>query len=317
MMRARSIAICVVACALAATAACGPQAPNRNGDDDGSPDAGNGGGGGGGGGGATVDAAGCSKMDLLFVIDNSGSMGQEQANLIANFPTFIQVLDQSGLDYRVAVTTTGEDYNYNMSTPLGNIPESQSGGDNGAMLKPSSCNMTKRWIDKTDPDPSMTFSCLANVGTSGPSDEMPLAAVRDAFEDRMMDGTNMGFRRSDALLGVVILTDENDCSYENSVNLSFSESLCSNQMEPVANYKSFLDTYAGGPTRWATAIIAGKGPGACSSGFGGADEATRLIDFRNQVGTNAIMSSICDGDLSLGLHDALELFHSACDAIIL
>jgi hypothetical protein len=311
-MRARSIAICVVGCALAA---CGPSAPNRGGDDDGSPDAGNGGGG--GGGGSTVDAAGCSKMDLLFVIDNSGSMGQEQANLIANFPTFIQVLDASGLDYRVAVTTTGRNYSYTMSTPIGNIPESTSGGDNGAMLKPASCNMTKRWIDKSDPNPSMTFSCLANVGTSGPSDEMPLGAVRDAFEDRMADGTNMGFRRSDALLGVVILTDEEDCSYEQSVTLGFAESLCENQMEPATNYKTFLDTYAGGPSRWATAIIAGPGPGACSSSFGGADEATRLKTFKNAVGTNATFSSICDGDLSVGLHDALELFHSACDAIIL
>ncbi len=44
-------------------------------------------------------------MDVLFVIDNSGSMGQEQTNLIANFPQFINVLDNSGLDYRVAVTT--------------------------------------------------------------------------------------------------------------------------------------------------------------------------------------------------------------------
>ncbi|HUS32526.1 MAG TPA: vWA domain-containing protein [Kofleriaceae bacterium] len=312
-MRARTIAFCAAACAFSA---CGPSAPNHNGgDDDGSPDANNGGGGGGGGG--TVDAAGCSKMDLLFVIDNSGSMGQEQANLIANFPTFISVLDASGLDYRVAVTTTGRNYTYNMATPIGNIPESQTGGDNGTMLKPASCNMTKRWIDKNDPNPSMTFSCLANVGTGGPSDEMPLGAVRDAFEDRMADGTNMGFRRSDALLGVVILTDEEDCSYEHSVNLSFSESLCENQMEPVANYKSFLDTYAGGPTRWATAIIAGKGPGACSSSFGDAQEATRLVQFKGLVGTNAIMSSICDGDLSLGLQDALNLFHSACDAIIL
>lgn len=255
-------------------------------------------------------------MDLLFVVDNSGSMGQEQANLIANFPMFISVLDASGLDYRVAVTTTGRNYTYNMSTPLGNIPQSQTGGDNGTMLKPASCNMTKRWIDKSDPNPAMTFSCLANVGTNGPSDEMPLGAVRDAFEDRMTDGTNMGFRRSDALLGVVILTDENDCSYEQSVTLGFSESLCTNQMEPVANYKAFLDQYAGGPSRWAAAIIAGKGPGSCSSSFGGAEEATRLIDFKNQIGTNAVMSSICDADLSIGLKDATDLFKSACGAII-
>jgi len=87
-------------------------------------------------------------------------------------------------------------------------------------------------------------------------------------------------------------------------------------MEPVANYKAFLDTYTGGPTRWATAIIAGPGPGSCSSTFGAAAEATRLVDFKNQIGANATISSICDGDLSLGLANALELFDNACGAII-
>ena len=253
-------------------------------------------------------------MDILFVIDNSGSIQQEQTNLIANFPAFISVLDASGLDYRVAVTTTARDYSYNMTTPFGNIPESTS-GESGEMLQKGS--MTKRWIDKTDPDVATTFSTLANVGTSGSADEMPLGAVRDAFEERMADGTNMGFRRPDALLGIVILTDENDCSYEQSVNLGFTESLCDSQMEPVGNYKAFLDQYTGNATRWATAIIAGPGPGTCSSSFGDAEEATRLVDFKNQVGTNAIMSSICDGDLSISLMQALALFQSACGGIIL
>src|SRR5262245_13185183 len=139
MMRARSIAIWVAAFA----SACGPTTRNQGGDDtDGGTTPGVD-----SGGGPTVDAVGCTKMDLLFVIDNSGSMGQEQANLIANFPMFITVLDQSGLDYRVAVTTPARDYTYYQFTPIGNLPQSTS-GESGAMIKPASCNMTKRWIDK-------------------------------------------------------------------------------------------------------------------------------------------------------------------------
>ena len=306
-MRDRSIAIMVAAFAFA----CGPTAERGDDDNQGQPD----GGGGGGSGDATPpNAQMCSEMDLLFVIDNSGSMGQEQTNLIANFPTFITVLDQSGLNYRVAVTTTARDYTYNIATPLGNIPQSTD-GESGEMLKKGS--MTKRWLDKGDPNISATFSTLANVGTGGSGDEMPLGAMRDAFEDRMQDGTNVGFRRPNALLGVVILTDENDCSYEQSVNLNLGESLCEHQMEPVANYKTFLDQYTGNPTRWAAAIVAGPGPGTCSSGFGDAEEATRLLQFKQAVGTNAIVSSICDGDLSVSLMQASKLFESACGGIIL
>ncbi len=308
-MRTTSIAFGI----LLAAAACGPTPSRDGGDPDAQP-----------GPDTPVvppgdgpDGLGCQAIDVLFVIDNSGSMGQEQTNLIANFPTFISVLDASGLDYRVAITTTGRDYDYNMSTPLGNLPQSIDGGDNGKMLQPASCNMTKRWIDKTDADVSGTFSCLANVGTTGPSDEMPLSAMRDAFEERMADGTNTGFHRPEALLAIVFLTDEEDCSYEQSVSLGFSQPLCQAQLEPVGNYVSFLDSYTGNHTRWAVAAIAGAGPGNCSSDFGDADEATRLKELVQQTGANATMSSICDGDLSIGLTQALDLFESACGGILL
>src|SRR5262245_1859643 len=176
--------------------------------------------------------------------------------------------------------------------------------------------MVRPWIEKADLDPAATFSCVATVGTGGPSDEMPLSAMRDAFEERVTDGTNAGFHRPDALLGVVFLTDEEDCSYEQSVALGFAQSLCSAQMEPVGNYVSVLAAFAGNRSRWAIAAIAGPGPGACSSTFGNADEATRLKAFVQQTGTNATMSSICDGDLSIGLAQALALFESACGDII-
>lgn len=261
--------------------------------------------------------SGCQQIDVLFVIDNSGSMELEQTNLIANFPTFISVLDASGLDYRVGVTTTGRNYNYTTTLPgIGTIPQVLTGGDNGKLLHPAACHMAHPWIDKLDPNASATFQCVANVGIGGPPDEMPLGAVRDAFEDRIADGTNAGFHRPDALLALVILTDENDCSYEQPVNLSFPQFLCGSMMEPIGNYVSFLDGYAGNRSKWATAVIAGKGPGACTSSLGDAEEATRLKEFVTATGTNAIMSSICDGDLSIGLGQALALFASACGEII-
>lgn len=295
-----------------ATAACGPSATRDGGGGGDGVDAG-----GGDGGSSTSPGdgpqGGCQKIDVLFVIDNSGSMGQEQANLIANFPSFITVLNQSGLDYRVAVTTTSREYAYTMA----GLPINTGSGEDGAMLQPAGCNMTKRWIDRSDPDPVTTFSCVANIGTGGNNDEMPLGAMRDAFEDRMQDGTNVGFRRADALLGVVFLTDEEDCSYEQSVSLGFGESLCDDQMEPVANYVAFLDLKTGHRSRWAAAAIAGPGPGTCSSTFGTAEEATRLKEFVSLAGAQAHMSSICDGDLSASLEQTLALFASACGGIIL
>ena len=316
-MRRRDLVRPLLCSLLAVAAACGPSSSGDDGGDD------DGGGGGGpdapwpiddGDGGTQAD--GCEKIDILFVVDNSGSMGQEQTNLATNFPQFLSVIDASGLDYRIAITTTGMNYTYNQATIPGGpvLPISMNGGDNGTMLQPGSCGMTRRWIEKADANRAAVFACAANVGTSGPSDEMPLAAMRTAFEERMADGTNAGFRRQDALLAVVILTDENDCSYEQPVTLGFAQSLCDSMMEPASNYSTFLDQYTGDHARWAAAVIAGAGPGSCSSTFGDADYAERLVQFVNAAGpSNALISSICAGDLTIGLTAALELFDTACE----
>lgn len=47
-----------------------------------------------------------AKMDILFVVDNSVSMGQEQANMMSNFSTFIKNFVGKGYDYRIAVIGT-------------------------------------------------------------------------------------------------------------------------------------------------------------------------------------------------------------------
>src|SRR5690606_9264566 len=47
-------------------------------------------------------------VDILFIIDNSGSMGEEQANLAANFETMMRVLEAEDVraNYRIGITTT-------------------------------------------------------------------------------------------------------------------------------------------------------------------------------------------------------------------
>ena len=260
----------------------------------------------------------CQKMDIVFIVDDSGSMAEEQSNLAANFPKFVGVLEayktKSGakLDYRLAVTTTGRDLKYtlNPGPPFPAIP-SQEKGDNGAFREGKSCGGTKRWVDKGDPGGAATFTCRAKTGTSGPSIEMPLYALKLALNERVADGTNAGFLRPDALLAVVVLTDEDDCSREDN-DFSIKSDSCETMenLHPVAEYATMLDVAAKGPGRWATAVIAGDKP--CKSSFGDAEEAKRLKDFVGVAGKNGSFSSICDGDLSGGLQKALDTFDAAC-----
>lgn len=268
--------------------------------------------------GVNPQADECQKMDIVFVVDDSGSMGEEQGNLAANFPKFVKVLDafktKSGatVDYRIAVTTTGRDVKYKIELPgFGSFPTEEK-GDNGAFKNTSSCGATKRWVDKADKNAADTFSCLARVGTTGPGIEMPLETLRLAFNDRVSDGTNKGFLRDDALLAVVILTDEDDCSRSDNDFVYAGDGQCEAMPNatPIPDVVTMLDNAAKGPGRWATAVIAGQTK--CSSSFGDAAEAKRLKTFVSAAGKNGTFSSICDGDLSGALQKALDTFDAAC-----
>lgn len=319
--------------------ACSGSDPTGLPSNGGSADGGSGGGGGGNGGpiGEEVDAGtanetggACTKIDFVFVVDNSGSMSEEQQNLTTNFPRFVQAIEnfrnKSGLplDYRIAVTTTGITHNItlNVPTPPGFPiplpPQSlNERGDDGAFLQKSSCNMTRRWLQKGDANVAQSFSCIAKVGTNGPSFEMPLEATKRALTDRVTDGTNAGFLRPDALLAVILLTDEEDCSVPLATFTADGDNCAPPPAgaPPIADYVTMLDTVKGGGaagrSRWASAVIAGETD--CDSSFGSAEKATRLQDFVRQSGSNAVFSSICAGDLAGALTNALNTFQTACN----
>lgn len=141
----------------------------------------------------------------------------------------------------------------------------------------------------------------ATLGTGGSSYERPLESLRLALSDRIVDNTNGTFLRPDALLAFVIVTDEDE-----------GGAIENRPARPVADYLTFFDTLTGNRSRWATALIAGLGPGRCTSDFGEAYEATRLVDFVTRAGKNAVASSICEPDLAAGLEKALRTFELAC-----
>ncbi|MBX7099894.1 MAG: VWA domain-containing protein [Myxococcaceae bacterium] len=47
-----------------------------------------------------------SRIDVLWVVDNSGSMAPRQENLAKNFQSFIDLFTRGEVDFRIAVTTT-------------------------------------------------------------------------------------------------------------------------------------------------------------------------------------------------------------------
>jgi len=284
------------------------------------------------GSGPPPSADECTKIDFVFVVDDSGSMGEEQDNLAANFPLFIEAVeafrtdDGLPLDYRIAVTTTGKPFTTTIEFTGFPLPPmtTMDDGPNGAFRQ--DCGMARRWIETGDTDVPGTFACNAAVGTSGSATEMPLQMLARSLTDRVADGTNAGFLREDALLAVIILSDEDDCSrtadsatitLDPATALGSAVDECdpmSDGLDPIPNIISTIDAVKGDRGRWAVAVIAGPGPGTCMSDFGQAVEGVRLQSFVDQVGPNAVFSSICEGDLAGALTTALDTFDTACQS---
>lgn len=128
-------------------------------------------------------------VDVLWVIDNSGSMGNDQAALADNFPVFMEYFLNSGLDYHIGVVTTDID----------------SPSDSGKLRSVGG----ELWIDPDTPDAIASFQELAVVGTNGSSTESGVGAAYVALEERA-NGYNAGFLREDASLHVVTISDEED-----------------------------------------------------------------------------------------------------------
>lgn len=205
------------------------------------------------GGDAPIEL-GCHKIDFVFVIDNSQSMEDEQANLIANFPDFIEgiqgTLDDVN-DYHVGVVTSdGYGYNAPGCTALGGLV-TQTGGGSSSNATCGPYAEGHNFMTEQD-DLGTTFSCAAQVGVGGWPLEVPMDALA-ATLDGGPGSCNDGFLRSDALLVVVLITDEfegpGDPEFFPSVGTpqSWYDKVISTKAHPDNAAIVSLINYAGGP----------------------------------------------------------------------
>lgn len=153
--------------------------------------------------------------DVVFVIDDSASMREEQDLLRANFRAFLQSADDGLTDYRIAVTTT------NVEGIGGRfVPTSTETGDlNGDGVIDEFDTFEERfrardrWADRSSqPSPEAKFRRLSEVGVSGQGVEKGLEAALLSVSAQNRDAPNFGFFRDDALLSFIFVSDEDDQS---------------------------------------------------------------------------------------------------------
>jgi hypothetical protein len=173
------------------------------------------------------------KLDLLFMIDNSTSMQAMQSLLVTNIPVFMEVLKglPGGLpSLHVAVVSSSMGAGIFGDVPgCYQLPEqSDDGRFRHEGVNPPGCTPPQGSFLVSDAsgnnnftgDISDAFSCIAAIGDRGCGFEHPFASVRRALERALTPGDeNYGFLRADAYLGVVLVTNEDDCSVPSSSTL--------------------------------------------------------------------------------------------------
>ena len=83
------------------------------------------------------------KLNLLFIVDDSCSMGDDQEQLAIEMPPLIETIDAANVDYRIGIT---------------------SAGGTGRLTKFNG----QSWIDRTNPDPVGAFSSgVVGLGLGG------------------------------------------------------------------------------------------------------------------------------------------------------
>ena len=200
-----------------------------------------------------------NELDLLFMVDNSLSMKEMQQKLYDQLPLFMQVLQDLKNPPSLHVAVVSSDMGApGDSTAALNCNHSQS-GQFQSMAEGSCLGTTltpgATFISNADGMPNFTdaniadvFQCIALLGDGGCGFENQLASLDAALGAQGLQpggtpnppGTNVGFLRPDAYLGIVILTNEDDCSAPSNTTIYSQNGYPQNIADPdgpLTNYR--------------------------------------------------------------------------------
>ncbi len=125
-----------------------------------------------------------SFVDILFVIDNSGSMGDEQAALADNFDSFIDKFLTLNIDFKIGIITSDSSYNRDSQKQL---------------------NSTEAKVDETK-FKELFKKKIIKLGIGGSGHEMPADYTKKFLKNYPK------WSAKDAYLAIIIISDENDIS---------------------------------------------------------------------------------------------------------
>lgn len=215
-----------------------------------------------------------NQVDILWVVDDSCSMEEEQATLAAGFQSFVGQIEQSGTDFQIGVISTSFEYdNPDRGTLIGDPPFLTNNDD-----------YVQGFIDRA-----------TGLGVDGSDKEKGLEAALHALSPAMtVGGGNNGFVRAAAQLLVVFVSDEEDCSDRGALGDQPAED-CYKQDEKLVPVTELIQEFRGlKPDKDMVQVgaIVGVQNAACEDAFPG----SRYI--KTAKNTGGLVEDICLNDWS-------------------
>jgi hypothetical protein len=129
-------------------------------------------------------------VDILWVVDNSGTMREERTELGAKFDQFMSQLEAVEADYHIGIIST------DTSDPT------HSGRLQG----------DPKVITTETPDAKSVFIANVDLPETASRTERGLDAMHLALSEPLVSEYNLGFLRDEATLYVIVISDEDDHS---------------------------------------------------------------------------------------------------------
>lgn len=224
---------------------------------------------------------GTDEVDVLWVVDDSISMTEEQGLVAAGFEAFLAALQQerAAIDLHLGVVSTDND----VSNP-----------ERGVLVG------EPRWLTGEEPDFADQFRSRVRVGTAGSDEEQGLGAATLTLENARQGRPNEGFLRKDANLAVVFVSDENDCTHAD--DWPGDAAACYDAADSLTPLPDLIRRLGTAPVGDGVAIVSAiAGPEAA------AGCATATPGFRYQTVTDqldGLFEDVCTADYS-GLMDEI------------
>ncbi len=272
----------------------------------------------------------CERIDFLFVVDNSSSMADEQAHLVAAVPGFVEAMQTALPDVkslRVGVVDT--DAYPALGTPDALADSCPAGVDcdscdytlgalatkpNSALDPEQSCGFStdKPYMDGLSADFATEFECAAVVGTEGnPVEQQATALVNAVSGELNAEGAcNDTFVRDDALLVFLMISDEEDDVAD------MPEPQGGSLGEPKVWFDAIVEAKGGIATNTVALGLIGGSPRfddctELSADLNGAEQTTRLGGFIGSF-ENSFTGSVCSEGYDAFFQAALEEVSEGC-----